>query len=133
MFSSRDAFESDFCPVRDELLGEMYRANESGLPRLVETVSPDDRAMLALFCYRRSHLHSLALSIASSCSERELIQLGGRVGSTLYALSREPVTRTAPSSSYGHRKPITLSTKPLSVLAPLEDELDDGITEVVSA
>ena len=32
MFSSRDAYENDFCPVRDELLGEMYRANENGLP-----------------------------------------------------------------------------------------------------
>ena len=37
MFSSRDAFENDFCPVRDELLGEMYRANENGLPKLVES------------------------------------------------------------------------------------------------
>jgi hypothetical protein len=95
MFSSRDAFENDFCPVRDELLGEMYRANENGLPKLVESVSSEVRAMLALFCYRRSHLHSLALSIAASCSERELIQLGGRVGSTLYALSREPAARCA--------------------------------------
>ena len=60
MFSSRDAFENDFCPVRDELLGEMYRANENGLPRLVESVSSEVRAMLALFCYRRSHLHALA-------------------------------------------------------------------------
>ena len=90
MFSSRDAFENDFCPVRDELLGEMYRANANGLPQLVESVSSEVRAMLALFCYRRSHLHSLALAIAASCSERELIQFGGRVGSTLYALSREP-------------------------------------------
>ena len=126
MFSSRDAFENDFCPVRDELLGEMYRANENGLPKLVESVSSDVRAMLALFCYRRSHLHSLALAIAASCSERELIQLGGRVGSTLYALSREaPATRTAPSSSYSNRKPITLSTKPLSTFSPVEDELDE--------
>jgi hypothetical protein len=126
MFSSRDAFENDFCPVRDELLGEMYRANENGLPQLVESVSSEVRAMLALFCYRRSHLHSLALSIASSCSERELIQLGGRVGSTLYALSREPAAaRSTPSSSYGNRKPITLSTKPLTTYSPVEDELDD--------
>ena len=61
MFSSRDAFENDFCPVRDELLGEMYRANEqrpaaTGGERFFRV-----RAMLALFCYRRSHLHSLAL------------------------------------------------------------------------
>src|SRR4030081_2445037 len=125
MFSSRDAYENDFCPVRDELLGEMYRASENGLPRLVESIASDVRAMLALFCYRRSHLHSLALSIAASCSERDLIQLGGRVGSTLYALSREPAARSAPSSSYGNRKPITLSTKPLSTFSPVEDELDD--------
>jgi hypothetical protein len=126
MFSSRDAYENDFCPVRDELLGEMYRANENGLQQLVESVSSDVRAMLALFCYRRSHLHSLALAIAASCSERELIQLGGRVGSTLYALSREaPATRTAPSSSYSNRKPITLSTKPLSTFSPVEDEFED--------
>src|SRR6201988_723388 len=106
MFSSRDAFENDFCPVRDEPLGEMYRASEHGLPKLVETVSPDVRAMLALFCYRRSHLYALALSIAASCSERELIQIGGRVGSTLYALSREPAARATSPSSYGNRKPI---------------------------
>ena len=132
MFSSRDAYESDFCPVRDELLGEMYRANESGLPRLVETVSPDVRAMLALFCYRRSHLHSLAVAIAASCSERDLIEHGGRVGSTLYALTRGGSAKSAPSLS-GGRKPITLSTKPLSVLAPLDDEIDDEISEAVPA
>jgi hypothetical protein len=125
MFSSRDAFENDFCPVRDELLGEMYRANENGLPQLVASISSEVRAMLALFCYRRSHLHALAVSIASSCSERELIQLGGRVGSTLYALSREPAARSTPSSSYGNRKPITLSTKPLSAFSPVDDELDE--------
>jgi hypothetical protein len=133
MFSSREAFENDFCPVRDELLGEMYRANENGLPQLVAGVSSEVRAMLALFCYRRSHLHSLALSIATSCSERELIQLGGRVGSTLYALSREPAARAMPSSSYGNRKPITLSTKPLSTFAPADDELDEDLAEAVSA
>ena len=135
MFSSRDAFENDFCPVRDELLGEMYRANANGLPLLVESVSSEVRAMLALFCYRRSHLHTLALAIAASCTERDLINLGGRVGSTLYALSREtPTRRAAPSSSYGNRKPITLSTKPLSTFKPIEDEIDDeDFAEAVTA
>jgi hypothetical protein len=132
MFSSREAFDNDFCPVRDELLGEMYRASGNGLARLVESVSSDVRAMLALFCYRRSHLHTLALSIAASCSERELIQFGGRVGSTLYALSLEPTARAAPSASYSNRKPITLSTKPLKTFAPVEDELED-LAEAVPA
>ena len=134
MFSSRDAYENDLCPVKDELLGEMYRASEHGLPRLVESVSSDVRAQLALFCYRRSHLHSLALALAASCSERELIQLGGRVGSSLYAQSREAPARAASSSSYNGRKPITLSTKPLSAFSPFEDELDDeGFAEAVPA
>jgi hypothetical protein len=117
-------FENDFCPVRDELLGQLYRASEHGLPRLVASVSPDVRAMLALFCYRKSHLYSLALAIAASCSEHELVQAGGRVGSTLFALSREPAARTSPVSVNG-RKPITLSTKPLTQVAPIQDEADD--------
>ena len=133
MVSSRDAFDNESCPVRDELLGELYRASEHGLPQLVESVSPEVRAMLALFCYRRSHLHALAMAIAGSCSERDLIKLGGRVGSTLYALSREPAARVAAVSSGNGRKPITLSTKPLSTLAPLDDEFDDDVTEAVTA
>ena len=60
--------------------------------------------------------------------------MGGRVGSTLYALSRETAgTRSAPSSSYGNRKPITLSTKPLSTFSPVEDELDDEDLEAATA
>ena len=134
MFSSREAFENDFCPVRDELLGEMYRANAHGLPLLVDSVSSDVRAMLALFCYRRSHLHALAVAIAASCTERELIHLGGRVGSTLYALSREPAARSASSSSQNGRKPITLSTKPLSTFKPIDDEIDEeDFVEAVTA
>jgi hypothetical protein len=134
MFSNRDAYDSDSCPVGDELLGQMYRASEHGLPMLVESVSSDVRAMLALFCYRRSHLHSLALSIASSCSERELVHFGGRVGQTLYALSREaPTSRASPSISYGGRKPITLSTTPLSSFTPIDEELDEDIVESMTA
>src|SRR5579872_3541037 len=125
MSSSSDAFDNDFCPIHDELLGELYRASENGLPQLVASVSPDVRAMLALFCYRRSHLYSLSLAIAASCSEQELVHFGGRVGNTLYALSREPAARNAPSLSPGGRKPITLSTKPLSAIAPIEDEPED--------
>ena len=135
MFPSRDVYDNDKCPVRDELLGQMYRASEHGLKHLVDSVSSDVRAMLALFCYRRSHLHSLALSIAASCTENELVHFGGRVGTTLYALSREaaPSSRVATSSSYNGRKPITLSTKPLSTFAPMEDEFDDENVEAVTA
>jgi hypothetical protein len=134
MFSSQNAYENDFCPVRDELLGELYRADQNGLSKLVESVAPDVRAMLALFCYRRAHLHALAVAIASSCSDRDLFRIGGRVGLVLHALSREtPSARPAPTASYGGRKPITLSTTPLRALAVFDDELDDGFAEAATA
>lgn len=133
MFSSQNAYENDFCPVRDELFGELYRADQNGLSRLVESVAPDVRAMLALFCYRRAHLHSLAVAIASSCSDRDLFRIGGRVGLALYALSRETApARLAPVSSHG-RKPITLSTTPLRALAAFDDELDDELAAAATA
>ena len=133
MFPSRDPYDSERCPVRDELLGEMYRANEHGLASLVESVSSDVRAQLALFCYRKSHLHSLALAIAASCDQRDLVQFGGRVGSSLYAQSRQAAGGAKPPS--GGRKPITLSTKPLTIFAPMRDEEDDGegLTEAATA
>lgn len=125
MLSSREAFENDVCPVGDEMLGSLYRANEHGLPQLVESVSADVRAMLALFCYRRAHLHGMSLAIAATCTERDLVEQGGIVGSTLFAMSREAPSTAPSTSSYGNRRNITLSTKPLSTFSPAMDEIDD--------
>ena len=134
MFSSQNVYENDSCPVRDELLGELYRADQNGLSQLVESVAPDVRARLALFCYRKAHLHSLAIAIASSCSERDLFRIGGRVGLALHALSRQaPSAGPAPVASYGARKPITLSTTPLRALVPFDDDLDDETSEAALA
>jgi hypothetical protein len=130
MFPSRHAFESDSCPVGDELLGELYRADQNGLPALVESVSAEVRAMLALFCYRRAHLHTLALAIASTCSEHELVQFGGRVGGVLFAQSRN--RRPGATGAASSRKPISLSTRPLSVIKPFEDDLDDGLEPAIA-
>lgn len=133
MWSSRTVFENDACPVGDDLLGTLYRASEHGLAELVETVSGDVRAMLALFCYRRAHLHSMSLAIAATCTERDLTEQGGIVGSTLFAMSREAPT-SAPISAASTRRSITLSTAPLSTLADMSDDLDDedDVTDAVS-
>ena len=53
---------------------QLYRANHDGLPVLVAAVSPDVRVSLALFCYRRSHLHAIGLAIAASCDEEDLVR-----------------------------------------------------------
>jgi hypothetical protein len=124
MLSSQDAFAKDACPVEDELLGSLYRANPQGLPELVLSVPAETRAMLALFCYRRSHMQELALAIASTCELRDLVQWGGALGSAIYAMARQTVSKPAPTETSGRRK-VTLSTAPLSTFARLDDDVDD--------
>lgn len=132
MWSSREAFENDVCPVGDEMLGSLYRASEHGLPQLVESVSSDVRAMLALFCYKRAHLHGMSLAIAATCTERDLVEQGGIVGSTLFAMSREAPSALPAASSYGNRRTITLSTKPLSTFVHAMDEVDDDDSDLAA-
>src|SRR5262245_49744695 len=87
------------CPVADQTLGELYRSHQQGLAALVASVSPNVRAMLALYCYRRAHLQTLGLSVAATCSEEDLIEAGGPAGAALFEISRkapEPVA-TQPS------------------------------------
>jgi hypothetical protein len=137
MWSGRVAFENDACPVGDDLLGQLYRANEHGLAALVEAVGSETRAMLALYCYRRSHLHVMGVAIAASCEERDLIQLGGRVGAMLYAMSRETETAQRPITASAQRRTITLSTAPLSAVPAMEDidmeDIDDDDGALVVA
>lgn len=128
MLSSRDAFEKDACPVDDELLGSLYRASPQGLAELVKTVPAETRAMLALFCYRRSHMQGLALAIASSCELRDLMEWGGALGSVIHAAAQRTVHKPVAVEASSRRK-VTLSTAPLSTFAKLEDDdldLDDA-------
>jgi len=129
MMSSSDAFAKDACPVEDELLGSLYRSSAQGLPELVLSVPAETRAMLALFCYRRSHMQELALAIASTCELRDLVQWGGALGSAIYAMAQQTVTKPAPAPTSGRRK-VTLSTAPLSTFARLDDDLDEDVEAV---
>jgi hypothetical protein len=117
--------DDDVCPVRDELLGELYGASKLGLPALVATVPPRIRAMLALFCYHRSHLHSMGLAIAASCDEDDLVRLGGRVGATLFTRSQEEQLPQPLASNHTNKRKITLASGQLRNMAPLEDDEPD--------
>jgi hypothetical protein len=117
--------DDDVCPVGDELLGELYSASKLGLPNLVATVPPRLRAMLALFCYHRSHLHTMGLAIAATCEEDDLVREGGRVGASLFARSRDTHAGEALNTPQNAKRKITLASGPLRSLAPLEDELDE--------
>jgi hypothetical protein len=116
MPSARSEFADEVCPVRDDLLGELYRANDFFVPGFVSTLAPDIRASLALFCYRRSHLHSIGLAIAASCDKDSLVWAGGSVGAFVFACSREAPPREVQSARADRRK-ITLSTGVLRMFA----------------
>ncbi len=96
--------------VPEELIGRLYRATESSVFDMLPDLTVQDRAYLAMFCYRKSHLHRIGLAIAATCDENVLVQTWGTaLGQTLYAQSREapPVPARAPGQ---HRSKITLAT-----------------------
>ena len=81
--------------------------------------------MLALFCYHRSHLHSMGLAVAATCDEDDLVQVGGRVGANLFLRSREAPQPQPLASYHANRRKITLASGTLRNMTPINDELDD--------
>jgi hypothetical protein len=116
--------DSDPCPVSDNVLGDLYRASKNGLPELIATVTPDVRAALALYCYRRGHLKSIGLAVASTCNLYDLETAGGGAGAALYARSRELAPVPPVPSQYVARQKITLATGSLRSV-PVDEEPDD--------
>jgi hypothetical protein len=111
------------CPVADQTLGDLYRSHQQGLSALVASVSPDVRAILALYCYRRAHLQTLGVSIAATCSEDELEEAGGHAGTALFTISRR-TQEPADTQPSGRRK-VSLSSGPLTALPPIDDDIDE--------
>jgi len=110
--------------VPEELIGRLYRATESSVFEMLPDLSLQDRAYLAMFCYRKSHLHRIGLAIAATCDESVLVQTWGTaLGQTLYAQSREapPAPQRAPGQ---HRSKITLATLGGSSWISADDEGD---------
>jgi hypothetical protein len=129
MLADQYMLDDDVCPVREELLGQLYGASKHGLPALVASVPPTVLAMLALFCYHRSHLHSMGLAIAATCEEDDLVRLGGRVGATLFSRSQEAPDPPPLASHSANRRKVTLATGPLRSMAPIDDEPDEEAGE----
>lgn len=76
--------------VPEELVGRLYRAAEDAVPELLGGLSSHERANLAMFCYRKSHLHCTGLAIAATCDLTTLISAWGTaLGQAIFAQSRE--------------------------------------------
>jgi hypothetical protein len=117
--------------VSEDLIGRLYRATENTVFDLLPELSLQDRAYLAMFCYRKSHLHRIGLAIAATCDESVLVQTWGTaLGQTLYAQSRE--APPAPPRQPGqHRSKITLATLTGTAPAAFDDDDEDAADETV--
>jgi hypothetical protein len=128
MLSLKWESDDDVCPVRDELLGELCRANGQFIPGFVYSLAPGIRASLALFCYRRGHLRSMGLAIAASCGEDDLVREGGHVGAFLFACSQ----KVSPPRRVGRRK-ISLATGVVRVFATDDEPAMEAVQSVEPA
>jgi hypothetical protein len=103
----------EFCPVSEKLLGRLYRSSPEGMAVLVRTVPPNTRAMLAYYCSRRTHLESLGLYIASTCSQEDLYDVAGRAGWDLFARAQAEAVKIAEPPKRKSRQGVTLASGPL--------------------
>ncbi len=119
--------------ISDELIGRLYRSSEEAVLEIAASISPRDRARLAVFCYGKAHLHGIGLTLASTCELAALTQvMGNAVGQVIFNQSHArtaAVERAAPT-----RRPskITLATfmpKAASARAPATDDTTDSIIE----
>jgi hypothetical protein len=67
MISSVPTIQVDDINISEELIGRLHRATEDSVLQLVANLRANQRASLAMHCYRKSHLHQTGLTIASTC------------------------------------------------------------------
>ncbi len=100
LITARD-FE-DGCPVSDETLGRLYRANAETRTNIVAGIPQHTRAHLAVFLYGRQHTRELGVRVAAACEAALLMQVAGALGEAIYAQSR---TGYAPPTYGEDRRP----------------------------
>ena len=115
----------DDAVVPEELVGRLLHASESAIFALLDEFSPPERANLAMFCYRKTHLRPIGLAIAATCDQSTLVQAWGTgLGRALFTQSRE--RDAAPEGVPGHRRSkITLARLTASEAAVPMNEPDE--------
>jgi hypothetical protein len=107
MLSSASWTLDDDRYISEALIGRLHRATEDSVLGLVSAFRPDDRAKLAMHCYRKSHLRQIGLTIATTCELGFLVQeLGPVLGRAIFAQSR---SRSRERGRAWERQPRTIT------------------------
>lgn len=120
----------DTGPVSEEVFQELTGTSPPNAVDIAASLPEAQRAALAVFCYRKRHLHALGLMIASTCSCAALVQAAGTGGEVIFNQSRDPEATLAKEnlpSSHVAPKPITLANCAQVSLdySDIDDEDDD--------
>jgi hypothetical protein len=106
MLADRYTPEDDL-PITDKLFADVVGLDQRRLFALIAKVSPDRRALLAMYRYRRSHLSEIGLAIAATCDEDDLTYTCGRAGD-LFSKSRQRPPPKPNAVHQTYRRKITL-------------------------
>ena len=121
----------DTGPVSEKMFREINGAQTPNAVEIAATLPEGQRAQLAVFCYRKRHLHDLGLRIASTCGLNALLQAAGTGGEVIFKQSRDPdatlAKETVPASHAS--RPITLATCVRQIDLGSDDEDDDDDVE----
>ena len=86
----RSMLNEEPCPVPVQLFGKLHKSSPPDAAEIAKTLPEAQRARLAVFCYHRQHLRSLAFAIASTCERESLIKAAGGAGEVIFKQSRDP-------------------------------------------
>ena len=84
------ALNEEACPVPEVVLGKFQGSETPDAVEIAKSLPEAQRAQLAVFCYRKRHLHALGLYIAATCELNALLKAAGPGGEVIYKQSRDP-------------------------------------------
>ncbi|MCF6326039.1 MAG: hypothetical protein L3J21_01960 [Devosiaceae bacterium] len=79
----------DTCPINETELISLSSEAPSHAVAVVSGLPEMQKARICKFCYGKTHLHELALHIASTCDQKTLVTVFGEAGRVIYKQSRD--------------------------------------------
>lgn len=129
----KSSLNEDTGPIPESLFKELKGAGAPNAVDIASSLPEAQRAQLAVFCYRKRHLHELGLRIASTCEINSLLQAAGTGGEVIFNQSRDPdatLAKEAMPHAHSSPKPITLATcANVNMGPPMDQDMDDDWDE----
>lgn len=113
MFASKSIAPNEgSCPINESELIHLSAESPSDAVAVVSSLPAMQKARICQFCYGKTHLHALALHIASTCDQQTLVTVFGEAGRVIFKQSRDTKSTLKNLHSYENAfgpKPVALS------------------------